>query len=330
MAHNLATTDGKTAMFYCGEKPWHGLGTELDGPATAADAIKAAGLDWDVDMAPIQTTAGIEVPMGRAAIRRDTQGVLGLVGTQWTPIQNRECFGFLDGLVDDGGLRYHTAGALGRGERVWMLAKLPGDLRIEGTDDVSEKYLLLSNAHDGRSSLRVFFTPIRVVCQNTLNAAERATQRQGVSIRHTGSVHDKIAEARRVLGFADRFYTRFGEDANRMAKVTLNTAQVRSYFEAVIPGPEDPEKSPRAQKSAQENWDALEHLFVNGKGQDLPGVKRTLWAAYNAVTEWVDHKPLKDAGALEDRREARLVSNWFGTGATVKGRAFEAAMAMAN
>jgi phage/plasmid-like protein (TIGR03299 family) len=330
MPHDLASTNGRTAMFYAGGKPWHGLGTELAEPATAAEAIAAAGLDFDVTLEPITTTGGLDVPMGRAVVRSDTNQLLGLVGSSWRPIQNRDCFAFLDGVVADEGLRYHTAGALGKGERVWMLAKLPGHIRVNGTDDVTEKFLLLSNAHDGRSSLRCFFSPIRVVCANTLNAAERASQRQGVTIRHTGDLTTKIREAQRVLGLADRFYEGFQESADRLASITLDSDRVRSYFEAVFPAPEKPEEQKRATDNVRETWGVLEDLFENGRGQDIPGVRHTLWAAYNAVTEMVDWKPVKERAAIASGAESRLASNWFGQGATIKGRAFEAAMAMAE
>lgn len=173
MAHELATTNGRTAMMYAGEIPWHGLGTRLNEPATACEAIEAAGLNYQADLKDIQTTDGIPIPQRKAVIRSDSRDVLGVVGTSYVPVQNHQAFGFLDAVVADGSLRYHTAGALGKGERVWMLAKLPDEIRVKNSDDITEKYLLLSNSHDGSSSLRVHFTPIRVVCANTLAIAAR-------------------------------------------------------------------------------------------------------------------------------------------------------------
>ncbi len=153
MVHNLAETNGRTAMMYTGESPWHRLGTKLDNPATAEEAIIAAGLDYDVMLADLQTTGGLAVPHRKAVIRSDNYSVLGVVGNNYLPIQNKECFTFLDSVVADGALRYHTAGALGKGERIWLLAKLPDQIRIKNSEDVTDKYLLLSNSHDGTSSL---------------------------------------------------------------------------------------------------------------------------------------------------------------------------------
>jgi phage/plasmid-like protein (TIGR03299 family) len=164
MAHEIATTaDGRAAMFYTGEPPWHGLGTRLDNPATAAEAITAAGLDFTVELTRLTTIDGIPVPQRVAVVRSDTQDVLGVVSPAYVPVQNRQAFGFLDAIAAEGGIRYHTAGALRRGERVWLLGKLPGEIRVKDSDDVTEKYLLLSNSHDGSSALRVYFTPVRVV-----------------------------------------------------------------------------------------------------------------------------------------------------------------------
>jgi phage/plasmid-like protein (TIGR03299 family) len=198
MAHELATINGRTAMMYVGEVPWHGLGTKLDSPATAREAITAAGLDYDVSLAGLVTVDGIPVPSKKAVIRSDTSDVLGVVGNTYQPIQNADCFSFLDAIVADGDLRYHTAGALRRGEKIWMLAKLPGHIRVRSSGDVTEKYLLLSNSHDGTSCLRVFFTSIRVVCSNTLAMADHDGRGEGLSIRHQGNLASKIRQAREV------------------------------------------------------------------------------------------------------------------------------------
>lgn len=195
MAHNLAVTNGQAAMAYFGEAPWHRLGTRLDNPATAADAIEAAGLDYQVSLVSLVTEQQAAVPQRKGVVRDDSGQVLGTVGNSYVPIQNSEAFQFLDSVVADGGLCYHTAGALGRGERIWMLAELPGHIRVKNTEDVTEKFLLLHNSHDGSSSLRVHFTPIRVVCQNTLTIAEWNGRGKGVSIRHRGNLDSRIQEA---------------------------------------------------------------------------------------------------------------------------------------
>jgi phage/plasmid-like protein (TIGR03299 family) len=168
MAHELAITKGRTAMMYAGEVLWHKLGTRLNEPATAREAIDAASLNYLAELKAIQTDGGIPFPQRKAVIRSDSKDVLGVVGNSYVPIQNHQAFEFLDAVVVDENLRYQTAGALGKGERIWTLAKLPDAIRVKNSDDITEKYLLLSNSHDGSSSLRVHFTPIRLVCANTL------------------------------------------------------------------------------------------------------------------------------------------------------------------
>ncbi|WP_254511387.1 DUF932 domain-containing protein [Anatilimnocola floriformis] len=324
MAHNLATTNGNSAMMYTGEVPWHRLGTKLDQPATAREAIEAAGLNYRVDLKPLATTEGTSVPQRKGVVRADTGDVLGVVGNSYVPVQNYQAFGFLDAVVAECGLRYHTAGALGKGERIWLLAKLPSQIRVKGGDDVVDKFLLLSNTHDGTTALRVYFTPIRVVCQNTLNLAEGRGIGQGIAIMHKGDLHTKIQEAQRVLGLAERFYDDAQAKIEILAEHSPTADQLQSYFESIYPDPADADNS-RARK-VREN---LTRLFESGIGLDMPDIRGTTWAAYNAVTEWVDHhRPTRSKNAL-DRASRRLDSSWFGSGAKVKAKAWNEALTLA-
>jgi phage/plasmid-like protein (TIGR03299 family) len=325
MPHDLATINGRSAMFYSGVTPWHGLGRRLVAPATAEEAIKAAGLDYAVDLRPLVTEDGLPVAKRRAVVRRDTDTVLGTVGAGYTAIQNVEAFDFLDEVAGEGHVRYHTAGALGQGERVWMLAKLPGHVRVHGTDDISKKFLLLSNSHDGTSSLRVFFTPIRVVCQNTLAFAHRQGRGQGISIVHRGDVRSRVDEARRLLGLADRMFDRYDEQINLLAKRQLNTGEVEEFYGNLYPDRNN-EKRGRSRAIRE----SLESLFENGLGQDLPGVRHTAWAAVNAVTEFCDHHRSTRGRDDRTRVDRRLSSAWFGSGAQIKVRAWEQALALAT
>lgn len=234
---NIATTNDKPAFAYFGEEPWHKLGQKLDAPATDEEAIAAAGLDYDVTLTPVATVDGMMVPKTRAVVRYDNQTVLGVVSDRYVPVQNKQAFGFLDAVVADGGLRYHTAGALGRGERVFLLAKLPGHIRVKQSDDLVDKFLLLSNAHDGSAALRVLFTPVRVVCQNTLSMALRKGQHEGISIRHNSNMQAKIGEAQRVLGLATAFYDNAQAKIDRLASVHPTQAQLELYFEKLYPRP---------------------------------------------------------------------------------------------
>lgn len=324
MAHELSTVNGRTAMMYCGEVPWHGLGQKLDAPASAREAITAANLDYDVALADLATTDGILVTGKKAVVRNDTRDVLGVVGSRYIPIQNADCFNFLDAVVADGDLRYHTAGALRKGEVIWLLVKLPGTIRVRSSDDITQKYLLLTNSHDGSSCLRAFFTSVRVVCSNTLAMANRGGEGDGLSIRHQGDLVAKVRQAREVLGIAHKFFDDLAGQFDFMARHYPTYSQVSAYYKALVPDPEDARPA-----RAQNTRDELFRLYESGKGQDIPQIKGTTWAAFHAVTEYVDHlRPTRGTNAF-DRAAGRLDSAWFGSGSRLKKRAFDLALEMA-
>jgi len=325
MAHELATTDGRTAMMFIGDKPWHGLGSRLDTPATAAEAITAAGLDYEVTLTPMATMDGLTVPQRRAVVRYDSQRVLGVVSDRYVPVQNRQSFAFMDSLVADGSLRYHTAGALGQGERIWLLAKLPSSIRVKDSDDISEKFLLLSNSHDGSSALRVYFTAVRVVCANTLALADRQSKGEGIAIRHSGDLASKVGEARAVLGLAQKHFDDLEGRINVLANHYPTPTQLKQYFEALYPDPDEEKNNRRAANIREE----LHRLFETGIGLDMPAIKGTGWAAVNALTEWVDHHRPSRGPNEGERASRRLESAWFGSGAKLKEKAFHLALEMA-
>lgn len=324
MSHNLSTESGKVEMFYTGAKPWHGLGKELAEPATASQAIESAGLNWSVGAEPIFLKDGVcGGDKFQAIVRGDTRRVLGVVSSKYQPIQNAEAFGFFDNVVGSGQAIYHTAGALGVGERVWILAKLPEYLRIKGTDDVTEKFLLLTNSHDGGSALKAFYTPVRVVCQNTLHSALRDAK-DGISIRHTGNISTKVSEAQRVLGLAIEYYDKLGEIYNVLARTEVKSAQVEAYLKTLVPDPKDGSVS-RAQNIRSE----INRLFQYGKGNDNPAVRGTAWTLLNGVSEYVTHnrsvRVIEQDGisGAEAKASSRLNALWFGSGKALNSKAFD-------
>ncbi len=305
------------SMAYYGKVPWHRHGRKLSNPATAEEAIRAAGLDWDVQLQPLYTGPGrnIRVKDRFVVCRTDRLGEadggqLGVVGKQFEPLQNRSAFAFLDPVVDRDACIYHTAGSLRGGRHVWMLAKLPGYIRVTG-DDITEKYLLLANGHDGTMAVRVLFTPIRVVCQNTLALALR--EGQGLSIRHYPDVNQRLAQASQLMGIANRVYEKAGVIMQRSAKVCMLGYRLDGFINRVLPLGEDEKERTKTIATHQR----IRELFETGDGNSLPGVRGTLWAAYNAVTQWVDRE------SYTKRTKEPLRSIWFGQGAATKQRAFE-------
>jgi len=313
MAHNI------NSMMYSGEKPWHGLGKKVDKNLTSAEAIEAAGLNWKVEKFPVMADVdGVMIPVADkfATVRMDTHTPLGVVGDVYTVLQNASAFSFFDAVVGVKEAMYHTAGALGAGERIWLLAKLPGIIKVT-KDDIIEKFLLLTNRHDGTGSVTMMFTPIRVVCQNTLNIAVGADTNR-VSLRHTTNMGLRVKEVQDQIGIVNQRFSLFEEAAQRLSKVPVKTIlDLEKYFvdSKLIKKDEDDKYSTRAQNIIDE----VSLLFEKGRGNDLHGVKGTYWAAFNAVTEYVDYGRTKDQGKQAE-------SLLFGTGATLKQNAWDAAL----
>lgn len=324
MAHNIC----EKKIAYFGSEPWHGIGTKLNNPATAEEAISGAGLDYEVVQRPLYAApatidkAPLELKDRKANVRVEKDGrefALGVVGSRYSVVQNRDAFSFFDEVVGTGGAYYHTAGALGQGERIWLLAKLPKNL-ILFKDDVVEKYLCLTNSHDGSSALRVYFTPIRVVCQNTLNASLKSVHGDSVSIRHSGDLRSKVAQARQTLGLALEYFGEFDEKCLALTAKQLDTTEAREYFNRVLDIKDEKEASTRVKNQRAQ----LFSLFERGRGQNLSGVRHTAWAALNAVTELVDHH--STVKGEDDDATNRLRSIWFGGGAALKQKAFDLAL----
>lgn len=315
------------SMMYVGEKPWHGLGVKLDNAATSAQAIEAAKLDWKVSKHPLVTTVQgqfINVPDKFAVVREDSKKVLGVVGSVYTPLQNKSAFSFFDAVVGEKAAMYHTAGALGNGERVWILAKLPGHIRTTG-DDVTEKFLLLSNSHDGTGAVTVMFTPIRVVCQNTLNVALSGNDNRA-KLRHTMTLGNRIEDVRKALGILNNRFTMFEELSKAMAAKPLTYSGFKDYVKGAGLLPKE-EGNGGMSTRASNIMDELSRLFERGKGNDMPGVKGTLWAGFNAVTEYVDHFRSTKGDGL-DGAENRAKSLLFGSGANMKQDAWDKAVSL--
>lgn len=324
MSHELSMVDGRAEMFYVGERPWHGLGTKLQNPATAEEAIRAAHLEWTVEKRPV-IVDGKEVEDYKALVRTDLETVLGIASARYQPVQNTEAFAFFDVVVGAGQAIYHTAGALHNGRKVWILAKLPDLMKVAGTEDRVEKFLLLYTTHDGSAALQMAFVPLRVVCQNTLTMALRRAE-STVKIRHTQSAGQRVAEAQRALGLAVRFYDDLEGLVGRLATIPAKESAVREYHQTLVPD------NPRAESNArtQNTRAGMLHNFHEGRGNRLGGIAGTWWAAYNGVVEYVDHERSSRARDLADKASSRLSSIWLGSGAALKSRAWNAALEMAG
>jgi phage/plasmid-like protein (TIGR03299 family) len=326
MAHNLFIENGKAHMMYAGQPPWHGLGTQLAEPATSAEAIKAAGLDWKVRKVPlfaIEGTGVVPVSQYFGIAPEDRWGkpdcpIFGIVGKDYHPLQNSEAFEFFDSIVGQKVAMYHTAGALGKGEHVWILAKLSGMMEVTPSD-VMEKYVLLSTGHDGRTCVKVILTPVRVVCQNTLSLALKSGD-EIARAYHTPSIDRQLDSARKEVQALMKGFDAMQKAFQSMAKYTMTESKVNEYVNRVFPLPKDLTDRKAPEWILEDRANCV-HLFHSGIGNDLPGVKETLWAAYNGVTEYVDH--WRDRG---DREHMYAVC--FGRGFQIKSQAYKEALTM--
>ena len=311
MPAGLTTND---SMFSVREVPWHGLGTVLEKtPATVAEAIIASGLQWRVEREPIAIDRGDvstvedwwtprceEIPGWWANVRQDTREVLGIVGERYRIVQNVEAFQFVDQLLGSA-MHFETAGSLHGGRRVWVLARLPEHIEVGG--DPVRPYVLLMNSHDGSTAVLAATTPIRVVCQNTLNwGLQRAQQKY--SIRHTEKIREHVHQARRVLDLSVDYYKQFKHAGDQLASERFTETELRRVLDELYPSETDDTASDRTRRSREQVKERITELFVHGDTQgNAPGTK---WAAVNAIIEHVDWIRPVNAGS---QRFARVVDD---------------------
>jgi phage/plasmid-like protein (TIGR03299 family) len=294
-------------------------------PETAAQAVQAYGLDWQVDLAPVHVLVdpGGQVPprpmkTARAVVRLDTNDPLSIVGRRYRPIQNAEAFQIFDPVIAKFGASYEGAGSCDGGRRVWIQAKLPGGLWVTKEDEV-EKFLLLHMRHGG-GSLQVLDTPIRVWCKNTLKRALEEGKHRTLRIRHLGDTQGRIQEAEQLLMTSLSGFEKFEEEARAFAGRQLRKEALDAYFITLVPDPNEGDPS-RARAVRGD----LVRLFEMGKGNTLPSVRGTLWSAVNAAVEYVDHERTTKGS---DKAASRWKSAQFGTGAAVKARAWREALGL--
>ncbi|MDX9883100.1 MAG: DUF932 domain-containing protein [Prolixibacteraceae bacterium] len=348
MAHNINfnQTTGCYSFFSVQQKAWHGLGQIVTDYPTSAEAIKHAGLDFGVIKAPLFTRStdlsvsddgeiregvNILVPDYFATMRMDTNDPLGVVGKDYRIVQNADAFTFFDAIVGGGdGILYETAGALGKGERIFITAKLPGYIRVGTGDDVTEKYIFLTTSHDGSGSITAAFTPVRIVCQNTLNASLR-NMSNVVRIRHTSGAKQRLEEAHKVMGLANLLSDQLEGIFNQWAKVRISDKEVRRLIQlALCPNKETLEMLKKGGEDELSTVfkNTVENAFVYAMmadTQQTETTKGTVFGAYNAVTGYYQNvRRYKDG-------EAKLRSVVLGGTAQIKAqRAFELCTAFAK
>jgi phage/plasmid-like protein (TIGR03299 family) len=311
MAHNLNETNGKVS-FASTKTAWHGLGQIVNEAMTSKQAIELAGLNYLVSKTnAVANIDGkiISINDKFVTYRKDTNFPLGIVGARYEVVQNEDAFLFFDSITEAGCAMYETAGALGNGERIFISAKMPDFINIKGTEDNTEVFVLLTSSHDGSGSVVAAITPIRVVCQNTLNAALYGTQNK-ISIRHTSNVKQNLSNAHKLLGISHKYTEQLNECFNFLAKKNITDAQVKKLVADLF-------KSEKEDSSRIKNIQkAVFASYNTGIGQaDIMG---TAWGAYNGITHYLDHqRSYKD-------EKVKFENILFGRTAEVTQKAFNA------
>ena len=287
-------------MFYTREKPWHGLGVRVEEAPASADALRMAGLDWEVLQEAIYTNAGDKISGYKANVRSTDRKVLGVVTDRYKVIQNAEAFEFTDSLLGSG-VRYETAGSLSDGKKVWLLARLPREYIIGG--ERISPYLVFSNTHDGSGAVRVAVTPIRVVCNNTLNLALDSAKRSW-SMVHTGDIKGKIQEAKDTLFMAEEYMDNLGKEFERLRKIQMSDEQVKDFIELLLPLEKNATLTQlRNIKKLRE--DMASRYF---DAPDLQHVGNNAYRFVNAVSDFATHaNPLRRTANYNENLFARTV-----------------------
>lgn len=292
MAANVET------MFYVREKPWHGLGTRVESALTSADALVAAGLDWTINSQAVFDAQGREIKGYKANTRSTDGSVMGIVSNKYQIVQNKDAFEFTDALIGEG-ITYETAGSLRGGKQIWLLGKMP-ERYILG--DKFEPYICFTNTHDGTGAVRACMTPIRVVCNNTLNAALKDAKRAW-STPHRGNVQMRLEEARQTLGLAEKYLQTLEQEADRLANEKMDEGAVRSALDNMFLLPDD--ATDRQKRTAEA---AKDEIIICMLRPDLAQFANTKWGFINAVSDYVGHsEPFRHTKNFEENRWANII-----------------------
>ena len=302
--------------FFVHQPAWHRLGKVLNNPPTTEQAIIEAGLDWTVLEEPIyriQREGIVEVSTHKSLVRDVDEKLLGIVSKGYHPLQNGQAFNWFDPLLHEGDVTLEAAGSLKGGKRIWVLAKIQmKPLEIQD-GDIIQPYLLLHNSHDGSTAIWIQFTPIRVVCWNTLSWAASSRHadeknHKALRIRHHSNINENLALAQQALDLARQTFTYAVDEYKAMALKPMSSELLELYIGNIFHSDDPTEHK------------AFPHILANfEEGRGNKG--KTLWDAYNGFTEWLDHQRGKS-------EVSRLESAWFGESARLRVKAHREALAL--
>lgn len=265
--------------------PWHGLGEIVEGTLCSSEAIKKAGLDWKVVSTPMYTDSGMKIPNYKANIRDIDNKVLGVVSDRYQIVQNSDAFDFTDSMIGEG-CQYETAGSLFGGKKIFLLAKTD---TVKILDDDVEPYMCFTNNHDGFGSIKCCMTPVRVVCNNTLNLA-LSTAKRVWSTNHVGDLSSKLEEAKYTLGMANNYMQELSKEADILAHTKITEDRIEKILNELFPV--NTEDSDRRKKNIEE---VKNNFYVCMFAPDILKFKGTAWQVVNAMSDFATHTAPKRA-----------------------------------
>lgn len=319
MSHEVEMVNGVAQMAYAGDVPWHGLGTKVAADLSPAQIQQQAGLDWTVEKETMTTASGVEIEGKKALVRSSDNKVLDVVGDNWNPVQNSEAFEFFSEYCLAGDMEMHTAGSLKGGQMVWALAKVKESFDILGGDQV-DSYLLFSNPHKYGKAIDVRFTPIRVVCNNTLSMSLGQNVANSVSLNHRTAFNPE--SVKETMGIAHEKFAMYKETCEFLASKQFSMDSLIQYYNDVFPRTYKG-KNPPVVKEYKDLTNNAQKAFSFLETQ--PGAEfgaGSWWSALNSVTYLTDHQMGREA-------DSRLTSAWFGANQSRKVKAVEKAVEFA-
>ena len=322
MSHDLDESTGKPAMAYVGERPWHGLGEALPPDQDIETWVQAARLDWEIEMIPVSyQMGGRNHVMGDRFVlaRSDTQAALSVVSGDYRVVQPKEVLEFYRDLVEERQYQLETAGALDGGRKVWALARTGLVAGVAGNAaDQLGAYVLLATSCDKSLATTIAFTSVRVVCQNTLSFAVHEVKKESRrSIKVNHSRRFDADQIKKDLGLMDESWEKFKLQLTPMAGKAMSDSAAEEFFQSLFQSEKEMKEGTISDQKRKEVMQLMS-FYRHAPGQNLPTAKNTLWGVVSAVTYYVDH--------VRPSAGDRLDSAWFGTGATIKDKAWQQAL----
>lgn len=323
MSHEIEIlANGEAAAMFVGQPAWHELGTVFATPPTVDEAYAAAHLDTMVLKRPatrVNAAGLIEVIPGAYELYREHDDAhFAFCGSKFQPYQNADMREYYRPMIESGAASIEAMGSLHGGRRVWMLAAVKDATAEIVRDDTVKHYVLIANGHDGTLSITTGFTSVRVVCQNTLSAALNTKAAKLLKVRHTKGARLSLEKIRESFDIArGELVSQASAFKHLAAKKCDDATMVRFAREVLSPGNGDTDTTVRNLQKPLDNFSGA------GRGSDMPGVRGTMWGAYNAVTEYITHQAGRSA-------DTRVESGWFGANAKITDRALTVALEFAD